>query len=164
MHVSKSSPTALHPDKATPQGRPPMRSRRKTQTPVPSRGILQRNPKANSARRVRVQERAVLMRGHPPTDLGLLANDHALEHARVAEPQRPRDGRIRRSQRRGAKRCGESVQTMPDFVYGAVGGFAEGAGGWGEGSFFKEEADLVPACEEVFVADVGGGFARGEPR
>lgn len=139
-----------------------MRSRRKTQTPILRHGILQRDPKPDRARRIRVQKRAVLMRGHPRPDLRLLADHHALQHARVAKPQRPCNGRVRRVQGRGAERRGELVQVMPDFVDGAVGRFQQSARGGGEGVLFEEKVDFVAAAEKVFVVDVGGGFARGE--
>ena len=51
---------------------------------------------------------------------------------------------------------------MSDFVDGAVFWFYELACCGGEGGFFEEEADFVGGCEEVVIADVGGGLAGGE--
>lgn len=123
-----------------------MRALRKTQAAVPRRGILERDPKPHRARRIGVQEGAVLMRGHAAADLGLLADDHALEHARVAEPERARDGCVRGGQRHRAEGRGESVQVVADFVDGQVCGLREGAGRRGEGAFFEEKSDFVVAC------------------
>ena len=137
-----------------------MRPLDETQTPILPRRVLERDPKPHRARRIRVQERAVLVRRHPPSDLGLLANDHALQDAGVPEPDRPRDLRVQGSEGGGAEGRGEFVQVVADFVDGEVFGFGElrgtvAGGGGGEGVLFEEEADLVAAGEEVVVPHVG---------
>lgn len=141
---------------------------RKTQTPIPHRRILQRNPKPHRARRVRVQERAILMRRHPTANLRLLANDHTLQHPRIAEAELFRYSGVQGCEGSGAEGRGQGVQVVAYLVDGAFLGFGElalgvrvcGCGWWGgESIFFEEEADLVAGCEKVAVADVGGGFA-----
>lgn len=62
-----------------------MRPPHKTQTPILPRRVLQRDPKPHRTRRVRVQKAAILMRRHGAADLGLFADDHALQDTGVAE-------------------------------------------------------------------------------
>ena len=87
-HIVESGPSALFPYEPARHGRPRVRAFGETQTPVLSRGILQRDPESHRARRVRVQERAVLMRRHPSSDLRLFADDHALKDSWISEPYR----------------------------------------------------------------------------
>ena len=97
-----------------------MRARGKAQTPIVPRGILERDPKPHRARRIRVEERAVLMRRHPSPDLGLFANDHALEDPRVSEPDRLGDLSVQWGEGRFMEPRGEFVEVVSDFVDGAV--------------------------------------------
>lgn len=64
-----------------------MRPFDKAQTPIPYCRILQRVPESHRARRICVQERAILVRWNTTADLGLFADDHALEDAWVAEAE-----------------------------------------------------------------------------
>lgn len=105
-----------------------MTPRRERETPILRRGVFQRVPEPHCRRRVRVQEHGVLVRRHAAADLRLLADDHGLQHARVAEAQRARyrgvlgvDGHCREGRV-------EVVQVVADFVDGAVFGFGQGAG------------------------------------
>ena len=143
-----------------------MRARQKAQAPVLQRRILERIPEAHGARRVRVQEGAVLVRGHGAADLRLLAYDHALKASRVAVAQRARDGRRARPHARRRRRLGrprrpeqrcerraERVQVVADLVDGARLGLGQVAPVV-EGVLLEEEADLVAAGQEVVVAHV----------
>lgn len=60
-------------------------SRREAQAPVLLGCILERIPISYCARRVRVQEGAVLVGRHCATNLRLLTDDHGLKNARIAE-------------------------------------------------------------------------------
>lgn len=136
---------------------------REAQAPVLRRRVFERDPEAHGAGRVGVQESAVLVRTHFPADGWLLADHHALQDARIAEAQPPRDARMIRVQGGGAKGRTQLVQVVADLVDGAVLGFREGAGGGVEGVFFEKEADLVARSQEVVIADVGfvaGGAGR----
>ena len=141
-----------------------MRASSEAQTPIVPRGILKRNPKPHRTWRIRVQERAVLMRRHPPSDLRLFADNHALQHPRVFEPHRSRYLPMQRCEGRSAERRAQFVQVMPYLVDGAVLGLRQFSGGGGEGVLFEEEAHFVAAREEVVVADVRVFFSGREFR
>ena len=104
------------------------------------------------------------MRGHAATDLRLLADDHALQHAGVAEAEIARDGRGRGRQGGGAEGRRQRVQVVADLVDGEGLRLGERPRGGVEGVFLEEEADFVARGEEVAVGDVGGGLAGGEAR
>ena len=95
------------------------------QAPVLDCRVLERIPPADSARRVRVQKRAVLVRRHRAADLRLLAYHHALQDAGVGEAEGARDGGVAGGERDGAEGRGELVQVVADFVDGAVLGLQE---------------------------------------
>lgn len=124
LHKLRSRPIPL-PHKPFPHRRPSMTPPRKTQTPIPHRRILQRNPKPHRARRIRVQERAILMRRHPTANLGLLANDHTLQHPRIAEAELFRYSGVQGCEGSGAEGWGEGVQIVAYLVDGAFFGFGE---------------------------------------
>jgi hypothetical protein len=84
----------LRPHEPVPNRRALVGSRRERQTPVLRRSVLERVPEAYSRGRVRVQEDGVLVRRHAAADLGLLADDHGLQDAWVAEAQGARDGGV----------------------------------------------------------------------
>ena len=65
-----------------------------TQGGVSGRSILQRNPPPHRRRRVGIQELGVPMRRDCAADARLLADDHALQAAGLAEAERGRDGRV----------------------------------------------------------------------
>ena len=130
-----------------------MRAFSKAQTPIVPRGILKRNPKPHRTRRIRVQKRAILMRRHPPSNLGLLANNHALEHSWISEPYRFGNLPMQWCECGSTELRRQFVQVVADFVYSAVLWFGQFSGA-GECVFFEEEADFVAAGEEVVVADV----------
>lgn len=69
-----------------------VRPGQETQAAVLEGGVLEGIPEADGAGRVRVEEDAVLVGGHGAADLGLLADDHALQAARVREPEAAGDG------------------------------------------------------------------------
>lgn len=104
-----------------------MAPRRKAQAPIRRRRILQRIPEPDRRRRIRIQERRILVRRHGAPDLRLLADDHRLEHARVAEAQGARDGRVARGERYRGEGRREGVQGVAYFVDGEVFGFGEDA-------------------------------------
>lgn len=80
LYLFKHRPLAISlPDKPLLTRRPSMTPRRKAQTPIPLRAILQRNPKPHRTRPIRIQKRAILMRRHRAANLRLLAYDHALQ-------------------------------------------------------------------------------------
>lgn len=85
------------------------------------------------------------MRAHAAADLGLLADEHALEYLRVSEPERAGNRAVQGREGGGAERRGQFVQVVADFVDGAVLGLREVPRGGGEGVFFEEEAHLVAA-------------------
>lgn len=111
------------------------------------------------------------MRVHSRADAGLLADDHGLQDARVAEAQVAGDGgvtgpcaytivRVSGGGRGGhgdlSKGRGEDVEGMADFIDGEGLWLAQlGRGGVGdEGVRLEEEMDFVAGGEEVLVADV----------
>lgn len=121
-----------------------VRPGQEAQAPVLQRRVLERIPEAHGARRLGVQERAVLVRRDGAAYLGLLADDHALQAPRVREAEAPRD--LRGSRRPGAvavagEETGEGraqrVQVVADLVDGELlwlGEVASGVEGvWGEG-------------------------------
>lgn len=130
LHKLRSRPIAL-PHKPLPYRRPPMTPPRKTQTPISHRRILQRNPKPHRARRIRVQKRAILMRRHPPANLRLLANDHALQHPRITETKLFRYTSVQGYEGSRVKGRGQGVQVVAYLINGAFLGFAELALGMG---------------------------------
>ena len=146
LHKLRPLPIPL-PHKPLPHLRPPMTPRLKAQTPIPPRRILKRNPKPDRTRRVRVQKRTILMRGHPASDLRLLADNHTLQHPRIAEAELARYGGVQGRQGGGAERRRERVQVVAYLVDCFFFGFRElggcGGGGGGEGGFFEEKADFV---------------------
>ena len=149
-----------------------MASRRKRKTSVLCRGIFERVPEADSRGRVGVKEDRVLVGWHAAADLGLLADDHGLEHARVFEVEIAGDGGILLGDGGFGEGGVEVVQVVADFVDGAVFGLVEGAVGV-EGvyqfdnmrwlfmfaremrllhTFFEEESHLVTTFEEIAIA------------
>lgn len=64
------------------------------------------------------------MRRHRAPDLRLLADDHALQDARVAEAESAGDGCVRAGEGGVAEGGGEGVEGVADFV--------DGSGGWFE--------------------------------
>lgn len=113
-----------------------MRPGQEAQASILQGGILEGVPEADGAGRLRVQEGAVLVRRHGAADLGLLADDHALEAARVREPEAARDGGGVCCSSRGSARLEEAgegraerVQVVADLVDGALLGLGEVAGG-----------------------------------
>lgn len=178
--IHEFGPAGFGAHEALPHGRPPVAAGQEAQTPVLGRRVLERVPEAHGARRVRVQERAVLVRGHGAADLGLLADDHALQAPGVAEPQRARDRRRvallaaparpraqqvrvpRGVQQRGERRR-QRVQGVPDLVDGARLGLGQPAPRV-EGVLLEEEPHLVARRQEVVVPHVRGLLARAEPR
>lgn len=69
------------------------------------------------------------MRRNAPADLRLLADDHALQHARVAEAERASYRGILGVDGHFGEGRVEVVQVVADLVDGAVFGLGEGAGG-----------------------------------
>lgn len=126
LHFHKLRPRPIPlPHKPLPHRRPPMTPPRKTQTPIPHRRIFQRNPKPHRARPVRVQERAILMRWHPPANLRLLAYDHTLQHPRVTEAELFRYTGVQGCKGSGAEGWGQGVQVVAYLVDGTFLGFGE---------------------------------------
>lgn len=163
VHFHKlSAPAARLPDEPAAYLRPSVRAPCKTQTPILRTSILERDPEPHRTGRVCVKERAVLMWWHPAANLGLLANCHALQYARVPEAQRTRDGCVAAGDGGSAEGSGQLVQVMADFVHGEVLGFCEGTTGRVKGVFFEEKANLISAGEEIVVADVRRRFSRGK--
>ncbi|EAU33511.1 conserved hypothetical protein [Aspergillus terreus NIH2624] len=124
----------IHPPHKPPLHRTPsppaMRTRKHPQRRIPRPRILQRNPPPHRGRRIRIQKFRVAVRRHRAPDPGLLADHHALQHARVDEPQRPSDVRVARRQRDPAERRRQRVQRVADLVDGLLLGFLErGAAG-----------------------------------
>lgn len=167
-------------------GGPAVAAGQEAEAAVLGGGVLEGVPEAHGARRVRVQEGGVLVRGHGAADLGLLADDHGLQAARVAEAEGARDGGGVRLEAAGGDAAGaragalqvrvqgrveegreggrQPVQVVPDLVDGARLGLEEPAVVGGEGVLLEEEADLVARGEEVVVAHVVRLLARAEPR
>ncbi len=87
-------PPLLQPNKPPPHTNPPLTPPNEPQTPILPPRRLQRDPKPHRARRVRVQEGAVLVRRHRAADAWLLADEHALQDARVAEAEGARDAGV----------------------------------------------------------------------
>ena len=106
-------------------GRAPVASCRKAQTPVLFSCILERIPKSYCARRVRVQEGAVLMRRHGATNLRLLADDHGLENARIAEAQVACNSCVLRGHGDVVEARGQFVEVVSNLVDGALFGLAQ---------------------------------------
>lgn len=113
----------------------PVRPGQEAQAPVLQGGVLESVPEADGAGRLRVQEGAVLVRRHGAADLGLLADDHALEAARVREAEAVgdgsgvRDGGGRQGREEAGEGRAERVQVVADLVDGALLGLGEVAGG-----------------------------------
>lgn len=178
-------PTAGGAHEALAHGGPPVAAGQEAEAAVLGGGVLEGVPEADGARGVRVQEGAVLVRGHGAADLGLLADDHGLQAAGVAEAEGARDGRgvrleaagghatraragalqvrVQRRVEQGRERRRQGVQVVPDLVDGARLGLEELARGR-EGVLLEEEADLVARGEEVIVAYVVRLLARAELR
>lgn len=100
---------------------------RKGQTPIIDRAVLQGVPEANGGGGIRVQECAVLVRGHTAADLGLFADDHGLQDAGVGEAEAVCYGGVLRGDGSGCVFGGEVVQVVAYFVDGEGFGFCEGA-------------------------------------
>ena len=71
-----------------------MTPRRKRKTSVLRRCVFERVPEAYGRGRVGVEEDGVLVWRHAAADLGLLTDDHGLEHARVFEVEIAGDGGV----------------------------------------------------------------------
>lgn len=160
------------PHQSLPDGRPALRPGQEAQAAVLQGRVLERVPEARGARGVRVQKGRVLVRRHGGPNLGLLADDHALEAPGVPVAQGAGDvggaelagvAERRAVVDEARKGPGVGVQAVADLVDGLGRRLGQGAGGV-EGVLLKEEADLVARREEVLVADVVGRFARGEAR
>lgn len=102
------------------------------------------------------------MRGHLAADLGLLADDHALENTGIVDAEGGGDEAVAGGEGDGAEEGVVDVEGVSDFVDGTLFGAGEGAGD--EGGGLEEEVDCVRGGEEVAVADVGdvGGGEGGE--
>lgn len=68
------------------------------------------------------------MRRHRAADARLLADEHALQDARVAEAEGARDGGVEGGEGRVSEGGREGVQRVADFVDGLGGGMEEGGG------------------------------------
>ena len=106
-----------------------MASRRKGKTSVLRRGVFECVPKADGRGRVGVDEDGVLVGRHTTADLGLLADDHGLQQARVFEGEIAGDGGVLLGDGGFGEGGVEMVQVVADFVDGAVFGLVEGAVG-----------------------------------
>jgi hypothetical protein len=100
----------------------------KAKTPVFFGSILKGIPPTDRARRISIQECAILMGRHRTAYLGLLADDHGLEDSWIAEPERRGNGGIAIREGYGAKRRGELVQIVANLIDCAVFGLCQGAG------------------------------------
>lgn len=118
----------LHPHEPARHRARLVRPRREAEAPVAPRAVLERVPEADGGGGVGVEEGRVLVRRDGAADLGLLADDHALEDARVGEAEGARDGGVAGGERDGAEGRGELVQVVADLVDGALFGLGEGAG------------------------------------
>ena len=106
-----------------------MASRREGETSVLSGCVLERVPEADGRGRVGVEEDGVLVWWHTAADLGLLADDHGLEHARVFEVEIAGDGGILLVDGGFGEGRVQVVQVVADFVDSAVFGLVQGAVG-----------------------------------
>ena len=97
----------------------------KAKASVLCRRVFQRIPPAHCARRVCVQECAILVRAHLSADLGLLAYDHGLQALGVAEAEGSCDGSIARGQRDLAEGWRQFVKVVTNLVDGALFGLRQ---------------------------------------
>jgi len=152
--VALEGRAALRPShKALAHRRAAVRPARKAQRAIVGRGVLEGEPEADGGGRVGVQEGAVLVGGHGAADARLLADQHALQAARVGEAQSARERRVAWVHGRGAERAGRAVEAVPDLVDCPFLRLCECAARV-EGVFLEEEPDLVARGQEVVVANV----------
>lgn len=133
------------------------------QAAVVDSGILQGDPKAYSARRVRVQEGTILMWRDGASNFGLFAYDHALQHSWIMETNSVGYLAMERSEGCTLEGGRELVQVVANLVNGMFLGPREFARGR-EGIFLKKESNLVTGGEKIIVANMRGGFSGRELR
>lgn len=113
------------PHKPVPNRRATMAAGSEGKTSILGRGVFEGVPESYRRGRVGVEEDGVLVGRHAATDLGLLADDHRLQDARVAELQRAGYRGILLVDRDLGEGRVEVVQVVADFVDGALFRFGQ---------------------------------------
>ena len=133
------------------------------QAAILRRRILEREPQADDAERLGVEEGRVGVAGHLAADAGLLEDVHRLQQQRPADADAVDQPGQRRRAREGGEDRVEIVQRMADLVDRQRLGLAHPAR-IVEGLLLEEEADLVAGAGEVVIRRMAMAGGREDRR